>query len=137
MEKQISEDMFLYTNDLAPSDYVIINSETFGEHGGYVQGIFGVRRMSGVVGYVPLVTVSMELPDDHSSVKDASGDYPGMSTDQMEFIDIVPASCLERPDGRKIRFWTRPITDAERAARARRRGQERLALPELDEGLRR
>lgn len=133
IEQKINGDTFLVT-DLRPSEYVIVHSDGFGDCHGYVQDLFvphdAYRR-------TPLVTVRLDLPDDHPAIQDGLADNPERDADWLEFIDIVPGSQLERISGERIHFGERAITPRERSARARQRGFSRVAFPELDAGLRR
>lgn len=119
-------------SDIRESEYLFVDSETFGECGGYPQDLTAYGDDGPI-----LVRMHLHLEDDHPAVQDALADNPGRDADWCEFIDDVPPSALVRGDGSPVRVWTRPYTSAERAERARQRGFTRVALPELDAALRR
>lgn len=126
METQIDEST-LFVTDLQNYEYVVVRSDTFDcECGAYVVRL-GPHY----------VEVRLELPDDHPSVQEALAENPHLGSDNIELYDIVAPEQLSRPDGRPIRFSTRPVSDRERAARAKARGFSRVPFPELDNGLRR
>ena len=127
-------------SDVRPGDYVRVSRSSFGDDvGGYASAL--VR-----VGTDPLdvaLSVRLDLPDDSGAIRDAVAD--GLAdalggTDAVEIFDVVPLSAvvvvpLGGPE-RAARVGVRPLSDAERAARARSRGAARLSLPDLDAGLR-
>lgn len=88
-----------------------------------------------------LVTVRLELEDDHPAMQDVIAD--GFDPDQAEIMDIVHVANVRTMDGvplGRTRAWMdeqERLKDEEfrrRLARARERG--RVAMPELDAGLR-
>jgi hypothetical protein len=136
MRVAINENAYLVA-DLKEYEYVFVKpgGSSFGE----VSGV--VTRL-----YAPdLVEIHLHLEDDHPAMQDFIADNEdedgnptsGVTRDQAEFYDIVAISSRERGDGTRIMVGIRRVTNAERAERARRRGFERLSLPELDAGLRR
>ena len=120
-DRQIDENTFFAT-DVEPGEYVLVKSETFNVE----CGAYAIDLGEG------WLNVHLDLPDDHPAIADALGDHPGMSREHLEFYDAIAPEHVERPDGRPAKFWTRSITPAERAERARRRGFQRLSLPDLD-----
>lgn len=115
-------------SDIRVMDYLFLDSETFGECGGYAVDLSAYYGDDGPI----LVRMYLHLEDEHPAVQDALADNPGRDSDWLEFYDDVPPAALARGDGSPVRVYVRPYTSAERAERARERGFTRLALPELD-----
>lgn len=124
-ECRINDNEFFCT-DVEQGEYMLCKSAMFDFEGGCY------ARSLSVPGFM---SVRLDLPDDHPARIAATEDIGPKYAEYMEVEDIVPITDLERPDGRPIRTWTRPLTSSERAERARRNGFTRLSLPELDASL--
>jgi hypothetical protein len=125
MQVQLSSNEYLVA-DVKQGEYVQVASDNFEyEGGGYVR----VMHEYGL-------TVRLDLPEDHRSMVAAIQDS-GLPYDQVELEDVIPFVQVKHlPNEHPVRVWRRAVTPQERAARARQAGHTRMALPELDAGLR-
>lgn len=96
---------------------------------------------------VPVAEVRLELDDTHPAYQDVLNDMGPVAAEQAEFVDYVPLTDITHPDGAPVDIQRLQAEEREKkraideqAARDRideiRASGERLALPELDAGLR-